>query len=415
MGAIAPKLREEDAVTTAEESAAPGSAPQTSPGNHWPAVSAVTLGTFLLVTAEQLPIGLLTAVGSALSVSEGTAGLMVTVPSLVAAVAAPVVPALVGALDRRLLLLGLMALMTLSNLASAAAPNFAVLVSSRVMVGVAIGGFWAVAGGLAVRLVSTENVPRATAIIFGGVGAANVFGVPLGTLIGELTGWRVAFASLSGLALIALVALLAVLPSLAASQPVRLRVLAEQFRNPGVRVGIIATALIVFGHFSAYTFVSPALQRLSGIDERYVGPLLFAFGAAGMIGNFAAGAALSRRVHRSVLVIAVSLAVVMPLFVLLGRTTVGGAILLILWGLAYGGVSVGLQTWMIKAAPQAVEAASALWVAVFNLSIGLGALVGGVIVDALTLQGVLWLGGACALAAALAVRSTRTDENPTRA
>ncbi|MFF8646035.1 MFS transporter [Streptomyces sp. NPDC015345] len=398
-------------MTTAEQSAALASTSQTPTKDHWLAVSAVALGTFLLVTAEQLPIGLLTSVGSALSVSEGTAGLMVTVPSLVAAVAAPVVPVLVGALDRRLLLLGLMALMTLANVASAMAPNFAVLVTSRVLVGVAIGGFWAIASGLAVRLVSTANVPRATAIVFGGVGAANVFGVPLGTLIGELTGWRVAFASMSGLALIALIALLAVLPSLAAPQAIGLRLLAEQFRNPGVRIGIIATVLIVFGHFAAYTFVSPTLQELSGIDERLVGPLLFGFGTAGMIGNFVAGAALARRVHRSVLITAVSLAVAMPLFLLLGRTTVGGALLLIVWGLAYGGVSVGLQTWMIKAAPQAVEAASSLWVAVFNLSIGLGALAGGLIVDTFTLQGVLWLGGACALAAALAVWSARADEN----
>ncbi|WP_344277834.1 MFS transporter [Actinomadura napierensis] len=105
------------------------------------------MGTFLLVTAEQLPIGLLTALGPARSVSEGTAGLMVTVPSLVAAVAAPLVPVLVG-MDRRLLLLGLM---TLANLASAPAPGFAVLVSSWVLVGVAIGGFWAVASGQRVR------------------------------------------------------------------------------------------------------------------------------------------------------------------------------------------------------------------------------------------------------------------------
>ncbi|GGZ04280.1 MFS transporter [Streptomyces poonensis] len=397
-------------MTTAEQTPAQAKVLQAPQTNHWPAVSAVALGTFLLVTAEQLPIGLLTAVGSALSVSEGAAGLMVTVPSLVAAVSAPLVPMLVGGLDRRILLLGLMALMTAANVATALAPNFAVLVSSRVLVGVAIGGFWAIASGLAVRLVATENVPRATAIIFGGVGAANVFGVPLGTLVGELTGWRIAFASMSGLALVALIALLAVLPSLAASQAIRPRLLAEQLRNPGVRIGIIATVLIVFGHFSAYTFVSPALQKLSGIDERYVGPLLFGFGVAGMIGNFVAGSALSHRTHRSVLIIAVSLTVAMPLFLLLGRTTIGGAILLIVWGLAYGGVSVGLQTWMIKAAPQAVEAASSLWVAVFNLSIGLGALAGGVIVDTLTLQGVLWLGGACALAAALAIWSARTDE-----
>ncbi|MFI9255121.1 MFS transporter [Streptomyces sp. NPDC053069] len=403
-------MLKEASVTTTERTTAQVAGQQAPHKSHWPAVTAVALGTFLLVTAEQLPIGLLTAVGSALSVSEGTAALMVTVPSLVAAVSAPLVPVLVGAMDRRLLLLGLMGLMTLANVASALAPDFAVLVGSRVLVGIAIGGFWAIASGLAVRLVTTEHVPRATAVIFGGVGAANVFGVPLGTLVGELTGWRIAFTSMSALALVALIALLAVLPSLAASQAIRPRLLAEQFRNPGVRIGIIATVLIVFGHFSAYTFVSPALQKLSGIDERYVGPLLFAFGVAGMIGNFAAGSALSRRLHRSVLTIAVSLAMAMPLFLLLGRTTAGGAMLLILWGLAYGGVSVGLQTWMIKAAPEAVEAASALWVAVFNLSIGLGALAGGVIIDTLSLQGVLWLGGACALAAALAVWSARTNQ-----
>ncbi|GGZ39787.1 MFS transporter [Streptomyces inusitatus] len=396
-------------MTTAEQTPAQAKEPEVPEKSRWIAVWAVALGTFLLVTAEQLPIGLLTSVGSALSVSEGTAGLMVTVPSIVAAFAAPLVPMLVGAMDRRILLIGLMTLMTVSNLATALAPNFSVLVASRVLVGIAIGGFWAVASGLAVRLVAPADVPRATAVIFGGVGAANVFGVPLGTLLGDFTGWRLAFSSLSALALITLIALLVVLPGLTASQVIRPKLLMEQFRNPGVRVGIIATVLIVFGHFAAYTFVSPVLQKLSGIDERYVGPLLFGFGVAGMIGNFVAGAALSRQVYRSVLYTAVALVIAMPLFLLLGQTAIGGGILLAVWGLAYGGVSVGLQTWMIKSAPQAVEAASSLWVAVFNLSIGLGALVGGVIVDTLTLQSVLWLGGACALLAALAIWTARKN------
>ncbi|MEV4086666.1 MFS transporter, partial [Nonomuraea fuscirosea] len=114
----------------------------TSPKGHWIAVSAVAFGTFLLVTAEQLPIGLLAPVGSALSVSEGTAGLMVTVPSIVAAVAAPMVPLLVGRMDRKLLLIALMGLMTLANLASALAPAYPLLIAARVLVGVAIGGFW---------------------------------------------------------------------------------------------------------------------------------------------------------------------------------------------------------------------------------------------------------------------------------
>ncbi|MFF4617277.1 MFS transporter [Nonomuraea jabiensis] len=282
---------------------------------------------------------------------------------------------------------------------------------ARVLVGVAIGGFWAIAGGLAVRLVPASRVPRATAIIFGGVGAANVFGVPIGTMIGGLANWRIAFGALSALALAVLVTLLAVLPTLTAAQPVGLRRVAGQFRNQGVRVGILATFLIVTGHFSAYTFISPVLQDLSGIDAQFVGPLLFGFGAAGIAGNFIAGAAVAHRLHRTVLSIVTALGATVFLYPVAGLTAVGGVTLLVAWGLAYGGVSTSLQTWMIKAAPQAVEEASALWVAVFNLSIGLGAFAGGAIVDALPLQGILWLAGVLLLAAAPAVWSARRNES----
>ncbi|MGW4799752.1 MFS transporter, partial [Nonomuraea sp. NPDC004297] len=365
----------------------------TPAGHPWLAVTAVAFGTFLLVTAEQLPIGLLAPVGAALHVSEGTAGLMVTVPGIVAALAAPAVPVLAGRTDRRLLLAALMALMTLANLAAALAPAYPLLIAARVLAGIAIGGFWAIAGGLAVRLVPPERVPRATAIIFGGVGAANVFGVPLGTTIGALADWRIAFAALSALALIVLLALLAVLPPLAAARPVAPRRLAAQVRNRGVRAGILATFLIVTGHFAAYTFVSPLLRDLSGLDAPLIGPLLFGFGVAGVAGNFVAGATVAGRPQRTVLAIAVALAAILLLYPLAGLSAAGGVSLLLLWGLVYGGVSTSLQTWMITAAPHAVEEASALWVAVFNLSIGLGALAGGTIVDALPLPGVLWLAG----------------------
>ncbi|GGS85137.1 MFS transporter [Nonomuraea spiralis] len=374
-------------------------------------MSAVAFGTFLLVTAEQLPIGLLTPVGSALSISEGAAGLMVTAPSIVAALAAPLVPVLVGKINRRLLLVALMGLMTLANLASALAPNYPLLITARVLVGVAIGGFWAIAGGLAVRLVPAPLVPRATAIIFGGVGAANVFGVPLGTLVGGLASWRIAFGALSVLALVVLVALVAVLPPLAADQPVGLRRLADQFRNQGVRIGILATFLIVTGHFAAYTFISPVLQDLSGIDGQLVGPLLFGFGLAGVVGNFIAGATVAKRLHRTVLIIAAALGVTVLLYPIAGVTVAGGMTLLVVWGLVYGGVSTSLQTWMIRSAPQAIEEASALWVAVFNLSIGLGALAGGTIVDALPLEGILWLAGVLLLLAGLAVWTARRNAN----
>ncbi|MCF6472670.1 MFS transporter [Nonomuraea sp. MG754425] len=384
----------------------------TPAGHPWLAVTAVAFGTFLLVTAEQLPIGLLAPVGAALHVSEGTAGLMVTVPGIVAALAAPAVPVLAGRTDRRLLLAALMALMTLANLAAALAPAYPLLIAARVLAGIAIGGFWAIAGGLAVRLVPPERVPRATAIIFGGVGAANVFGVPLGTTIGALADWRIAFAALSALALIVLLALLAVLPPLAAARPVAPRRLAAQVRNRGVRAGILATFLIVTGHFAAYTFVSPLLRDLSGLDAPLIGPLLFGFGVAGVAGNVVAGATVAGRPQRTVLAIAVALAAILLLYPLAGLSAAGGVSLLLLWGLVYGGVSTSLQTWMITAAPHAVEEASALWVAVFNLSIGLGALAGGTIVDALPLPGVLWLAGLLVAPAAVAAWRARRAPAP---
>jgi predicted MFS family arabinose efflux permease len=372
---------------------------------RWAAVAAVSVGTFLLVTAEQLPVGLLTPVGADLRVTDGVAGLMVTVPGIVAAVSALLVPVLVGQLDRRVLLGALMALMTLANALSALAPTYPVLLGSRVLVGIAIGGFWAVAGGLATRLVPEPDVPRATALIFGGVAAANVLGVPIGTLLGGFAGWRVAFGALGALAAVVLVTLFALLPRLVADQPVRPRVLLAQLRDPGVATGILVTLLVVTGHFAAYTFVSPVLQDRAGIPVALVGPLLLGFGAAGIVGNFVAGVAVARRLHRTVVAIVLALAVVLALHALLDAGTTGGIALLLLWGLAYGGVSVSLQSWMIAAAPRAVEAATALWVAVFNLAIGLGALVGGLVVDGAALAGVLWLAAALFLLAAVVVRA----------
>lgn len=150
--------------------------------------------------------------------------------------------------------------------------------------------------------------------------------------------------------------------------------------------GSVDTLLLVAGHFMAYTFVRPSLQMLSGVPAHWVGLLLFAYGAAGVAGNFIAGALPARRIGATLILISGSLASTLFAFHILGTTASGGTLVLIVWGLAYGGVSVALQTWMMRAAPDAIEVATSLFVAVFNLAIALGSLLGGQAVDRLDLQ-----------------------------
>lgn len=371
----------------------------------WLGVLTVSLGIFTMITAEQLPVGLLPAIADQLGVSTGTAGQAVTVPGVVAAFASIGLPLMVGRLDRRVLLAALLLLLAGASMVSALAPNYAVLLSSRLLVGVAIGGFWAVAGSLAVRLVPGPSVPRALVLIFGGVGAAAVLGVPIGTIVGSWIGWRAAFGALAGFSALVLVAALTLLPRLPAAEPVRLRTLRTQLRNRRLVSGVAATALLVAGHYGAYTFVSPALVGISGVGAGLVGVLLLGYGVLGMVGNVVAGPQAGRRPGRAAAAIVLVLGATLALFPLVGANLVGGIVLLLVWGLAYGGAPVTLQTWAIKSAPSSPEAAKAIYCFVFNLAIALGAAVGGVVVDTLAVPSVLRLGAALVLLVLLTVRS----------
>lgn len=383
-------------------------APDRAGRRAWGAVLAVALGIFCLITSELLPVGLLTPVGDTFGVSDGTAGLMITVPGLVAGCCAPLVTVGAGRRDRRLVLCGLIALMAAANLAAALAPDFAVVLAARLLVGISAGGFWALAGGIASRLVPERHVGRATALVFGGVPTASVLGVPAGTLLGELDGlggWRAAFGAVGGLGLVALTALLLLLPPLPPSRDVAFRELPVLLRgNRAVRAGVAVTFLVVTGQFAAYTFVRPVLQDVSGIDAAYVSTLLLGYGAAGVAGNFLAG---PRDAYRTLLAVSTVLTVVLALIATL-QGAVAGTVLLLAWGLVHGGVSVSLQRWMLKAAPAAAEAATSLMVAMFNLAIAAGALAGGAAVDRIGPAAAPLTGAALMLLGAVTVTVTLT-------
>ncbi|MEU4233894.1 MFS transporter [Nonomuraea sp. NPDC026600] len=389
---------------------------------RWLAVFSVAVGTFTIVTSEMLPVGLLTSIAATLGVSDGTAGLMMSAPGLVAAVSAPVVAITTRRLDRRGTLLGLMALLAVANLAGAFAPNYPVMMAARVLTGVSIGGFWAFAAGLGPRLVPEGSVGRATSIILAGVSVASVLGVPVATFISSFAGWRTAFIAMGVLALALLALLATTLPPLPGeprahpSKPVprqasarasegRLTWLSSRppttassssrpVRSGPLKVVLVLTVLIVSGHFAAYTYVRPFLEQVSHAGPALVSTALLLYGAAGVAGNFAAGAWAARNPKPVLVTLAVLMAFSVAALPLIGLPL----IVLMVWGLGYGGVGVTLQLWIMRSGGG--EMGTALFVGAFNVSIALGSFAGGRIVDSVSISAVMWVGAALAVVSA---------------
>ncbi|QIY54154.1 MFS transporter [Streptomyces sp. RPA4-5] len=376
-----------------------------SPLMGWLAVVSVMLGIFAIVTTEILPIGLLTSIGSSFTVSDGVAGLMMTMPGFLAAIAAPLVTVATARFDRRLMLCVFMLLLALANFLAAAATDYWLVLISRIMVGITIGGFWSIGAGLAERLVPPASVGRATAVIFSAVPLGSVLGVPTGTLIGDLGGWRTAFTVIGALTVGVLVMLLLLVPPLPPVQVTRLGVLNDMLRSVNTRFALLLTFLVVLAHFGTYTYVTPFLEQVTHASSALITTFLLLYGAAGILGNFLGGAWVARY-PRTVFGLAAGLiAAVTLLLPVLGRWEIGAVILLIVWGVAYGAVPVASQTWFSKAAPHAPEAASVLFTASFQATLSTGALVGGLILDRTSPSALMPLGGCTAVLMVLAVGS----------
>ncbi|ATQ44259.1 MFS transporter [Caulobacter mirabilis] len=361
------------------------------------AVLSIAVGTFVLVTSEFLPVGLLTDIAASLKVTEGAAGLSVTVPGLVAAVAAPLIAIGAGSLDRRALLLGLIALLVGSNLISTFATSLEMLVAGRTLMGVAVGGFWAMAGALGMRLAGEAKGPRAVAIIFAGVSVGTVCGVPAGSLIGELAGWRAAFGIAAGVAVLALVAQLIFLPPMPQNQKTTARNLIAPFAVPKARLGLLAALFLAGGHFASYTYVQPFLQQVSHMNAGQITGLLLLFGAGGLVGNFLGGLALEKSVRATKVVMALSMGSAVLGLAAFGGDQLAASIAIAFWGLAFGAMPICIQTWMFKAAPEAMETSGALLVTTFQVALASGALLGGLLVDHVGVTQAMIVGGSASL------------------
>lgn len=343
----------------------------------WMAVFSLAMGVFGLLTAEYLPASLLTLMATDLDVSEALAGQAVTVTAVVALFAGLLVPGLTRSIDRRWVLLGFSTLMVASNLLVAVSSSFAVLLLMRILLGIALGGFWSMAAAVAMRLVPSALLPRALSIIFSGIAIGTVVAVPMGSYLGGLYGWRSAFFAAAAVGIVTLAFQSFTLPRLAPRRPARLRTVLEVLLRPGIAMGMFGCVLVHSGHFAMFTYVRPFLEGTTGIGAQGLSLMLLGFGVANFAGTLLAGKLLERHPLATLVLMPALVGVAALGLVLLPASVPGQAVLVAIWGLAFGGVPVAWSNWVANAVPDQAESAGGMVVASVQSAIATGAAAGG--------------------------------------
>jgi DHA1 family purine ribonucleoside efflux pump-like MFS transporter len=364
----------------------------------WAGVLSLAMGVFGLVTAEFLPASLLTPIAADLGVSYGAAGQTVTATAVIGTFAGILMPILTRNLDRRLVMWSLTALLIVSSLVAAFADSLTMLLGARLLLGIGIGGFWSMMAAITMRLVPERLLPRALSIVFTGVSVATVSAAPVGAYLGDLLGWRAVFGIAAVIGVLTLLVQMLSLPSLPPRAKPSLRTLVALLRRPSIRL-VLATVLIsISGHFAGFTYVRPYLEQVPALSIAIISLVLLAYGVGGFFGNLVGGAITARSAQASVIAGALTIAATSFALVAFGASPWMAAIGVAFWGFAFGAIPVGVQTWIVQAAPDQPEGASGLIVAAFQIAIAGGAVLGGLLVDSLGPTGVI---GYCGIATLL--------------
>lgn len=355
---------------------------------HWSAVAAMSLCVALLIAAD-------------LGASNGMAGLAISISGLFAVPTSLLIATLSHRLDRRHVLMGLAALMLTSLVAIALSPNFAVLMMARALLGIVIGGFWALATATIMRLVSSQSVPKALGIMYTGNAVATAFAAPIGSYLGGLIGWRGVFWLLVPLVVLNLLWMALCLPSIRSQTCPHsaFRLMRRPNIAIAIAIAIMGVMLTFAGAFSAFTYFRPFLETRTQVSLPQLSALLLALGLAGFAGTTAVSMLLHRHLYRMLRWLPLVLGVITLALLMVEHHFWGVAMMLILWGALNSAIPVAWSAWITQGIADSPESGGGLMVAAIQLAITLGAAVGGWLLDSLSISAT-FMGSALLLATA---------------
>lgn len=344
----------------------------------WGAILMLSVGSFIFINTEFLPIGLLSDIASFFGITVGHAGLMVTIPGIAAAISALVLTRYLGRANRKSILLGLTVLLLLSNLTMAFSSNFEVALFGRLLLGIGVGGFWAFAVPYGVSIVRNEHKSRATTIITAGIAAGTVAGVPLGTFLGAQLGWQNAFLLNAGLSALIFGLQVVTLPSLRGESSLNFADMVRVVLERAVAKRLLSTLSFAAAHFCGFTYFELILTKQAGISQEMLPAMFLLYGCTGFVGTFVAEFLVKKVTAKNSFRVA-TVALVIAVF-LMSFSSVGLAAavaLTLLWGLAYGIMPVSINIWLYEANEKEYVVSTASNSALYQVAVAVGSFAGG--------------------------------------
>lgn len=381
------------------------------------ALWALAISAFGIGTTEFVPVGLLASIADDLNIGITLAGLLISGYAVGVAVGAPVLTALTNRLSRKSLLMLLMAVFIIGNVVAATSASFELLIIARFITAFSHGVFFSIGSTIAVQLVPPHKKASAIALMFTGLTVATVTGVPLGTFIGQSFGWRATFWGVALLGIVAIVATALLIPkNLKQPQPAKFSDMLRLVTNKRILLGLSITALGYGGTFVAFTYLTPILQDVTGLKPGLISIVLLVYGAAVAIGNAAGGRFANHNPVNALFWMFIAQAAILVVMSFMIPFQIAGLIGVVLMGLLAFMNVPGLQLFVVQLAekyvPSAVDVASALNIAAFNIGIAVGATIGGLVVNTIGLVHTPWIGGVMVMLAVFLTAVSLRLEKP---
>ena len=377
----------------------------------WLPVISLTLSTFIFNTSEFIPIGLLTSIADDFAITESKAGLLITIYAWVVALASLPLMMAFAKTENKKLMLSLVALFTASHILSGFSNSYVMLMISRIGVACSHAVFWSIATPLAVHVAPEGHRSTALSMIITGSSIAMIVGLPLGRAVGLMVGWRVTFLLIAILSAIVLCLLAAFLPKVPSDNNISLKTLPTLVSTPALLCIFVMTALTITGHFTAYSYIEPFLGQAAGFTNGEITMVLSAFGVIGIIVSVLFSKYYDRHQFAFLRVAVLGICICT---LLLGISSGNSFIMVctcLLWGLSINCFNISLQSCIIDYSPFGTAIAMSIYSGIYNVGIGAGALVGGIVCSHIGIPFVGYVGGAVSLVSALFFLLTVTPKH----